>query len=448
MADFKFSCPSCGQRIQCDAGYCGTQIACPACQHAIVVPQAPAMAGGPPPPPPPRAGSPGLATRQSTGVPGAGQRFAGAPGAGPAPKPKSNAVRNSIIIAASVVVLAGFGAGGWFGYKEIANHEMAVRAKRGNPAAAVATPSAAQSSGAVGILQNAYAAYTNLNSYSANMTLMADLDLSKVTAADLNPDQPGNNKNPKRRPAGMPRTITNSTEMTIKRARPLSYYVAGESKTAINGMPTPMAYTFAYWSSGESNFMFMDTHQRGARPMYMELPENPTAKAMAAGAMELPQDFFEATGPVAKVVKDLGQTEDDTVGGQDCYTLTGKILGQKVKVWVSKSTSMILQWQITLGGALSDGDIDDAFSVFENSGKGSQVQTMQMEMAKTQFKKIAPMMAKIRGEITLTSDNVQVNPSLGADDFSYAVPSGVRLMQMPAGGLGAGGAAARRRGGG
>ena len=38
MAEFKFFCPCCGQAVQCDTGYCGSQINCPACQQAITVP--------------------------------------------------------------------------------------------------------------------------------------------------------------------------------------------------------------------------------------------------------------------------------------------------------------------------------------------------------------------------------------------------------------------------
>ena len=40
MAEFKFFCPRCGQAVQCDTGYCGSQINCPACQQPITVPQA------------------------------------------------------------------------------------------------------------------------------------------------------------------------------------------------------------------------------------------------------------------------------------------------------------------------------------------------------------------------------------------------------------------------
>jgi hypothetical protein len=61
MSDIKFSCPSCQQHIQCEQGYAGMEIACPACHAKMVVPgavSAPALglrmsAAAPPPPPAP-----------------------------------------------------------------------------------------------------------------------------------------------------------------------------------------------------------------------------------------------------------------------------------------------------------------------------------------------------------------------------------------------------------
>jgi len=41
MPEFKFFCPSCGKQIECDTGYCGLQINCPACQQPIPVPPTP-----------------------------------------------------------------------------------------------------------------------------------------------------------------------------------------------------------------------------------------------------------------------------------------------------------------------------------------------------------------------------------------------------------------------
>jgi hypothetical protein len=41
MAEFTFPCPQCKQCIQCDASYVGSQINCPACQKAVIVPPIP-----------------------------------------------------------------------------------------------------------------------------------------------------------------------------------------------------------------------------------------------------------------------------------------------------------------------------------------------------------------------------------------------------------------------
>lgn len=40
-------------------------------------------------------------------------------------------------------------------------------------------------------------------------------------------------------------------------------------------------------------------------------------------------------------------------------------------------------------------------------------------------------MTKIRGTITSTTKNVEMNPTLSADDFNYDVPVGVRLTRSP-----------------
>jgi DNA-directed RNA polymerase subunit RPC12/RpoP len=38
MSDLKFSCPSCGQHIQCPEDHAGENIPCPECAHLIRVP--------------------------------------------------------------------------------------------------------------------------------------------------------------------------------------------------------------------------------------------------------------------------------------------------------------------------------------------------------------------------------------------------------------------------
>jgi len=53
MAEIKVFCLHCGQHIQCDDSYRGTQVSCPSCNQLFLVPQAPRQVSQPPPPPPP-----------------------------------------------------------------------------------------------------------------------------------------------------------------------------------------------------------------------------------------------------------------------------------------------------------------------------------------------------------------------------------------------------------
>jgi DNA-directed RNA polymerase subunit RPC12/RpoP len=41
MTDFKFQCPHCQQKLQCNEKMSGRQIVCPACSHLITIPAVP-----------------------------------------------------------------------------------------------------------------------------------------------------------------------------------------------------------------------------------------------------------------------------------------------------------------------------------------------------------------------------------------------------------------------
>jgi DNA-directed RNA polymerase subunit RPC12/RpoP len=111
MAELKFSCTQCGQNIQCGTGYSGTQINCPTCQQAIVVPPVP-----PAMPVPPQA-VPTSSIRRGTPVLTAGQQSSGVP-----VHAKSRIMRNVLVIAAAMIVLAVLVIGGWYGYSKIRMH--------------------------------------------------------------------------------------------------------------------------------------------------------------------------------------------------------------------------------------------------------------------------------------------------------------------------------------
>ena len=112
MSEFKFFCPQCGQHILCDTGHSGSQINCPVCQKAIVVPQAPMAVPVPPQP------APIYSLPQST-EPAAGRPYPVTPVAQPAEPVQSLTLQNVLMIVVAVLVLAGLGVGGWFGYSKI-----------------------------------------------------------------------------------------------------------------------------------------------------------------------------------------------------------------------------------------------------------------------------------------------------------------------------------------
>jgi hypothetical protein len=419
MAEFKFSCPHCSQHIQCDTGYAGTQINCPACKQAIVVPQAPPSAAASPaaiaPPPPAPVAPPPLATRQNTAVPAPGRRFAGAPGA-PKPPQKPRALKAILSVTAAVVGAAI----GFFAVQLVIGHSAKQKAAQGNPAAQVPTPSAAAATGALGVLEKVHQAYTNLASLNVSGTSMTVVDMSAVTMADVNPKA---KKNTKRRPANIPKGITNSTDVAILLARPDLYRIEGTSKTEA-GRRT-VTNTIAIWSAGKGDYALMGKN-------YMKLRDRSSGFAMTGSsgglAMAIPQLFFDDTAMMGKIIQDWGQTEDESLDGRDCYTLTAKMFGQKLKIWVSKSSYMILQSQITLGAPVSDVDIDAALSTFNTN---TNMTPAQMEQMKAQARQQAAMMTKIRGTVTETYDRVETNQTYAAADFNYPVPPGAKLMPSP-----------------
>ncbi len=339
-------------------------------------------------------------------------------------------VKTILVITAVVVALAVLGGGGWYVWHSYSQHKAKVEAAKGNPAAMVAAPTAASASAALDVLMKMHQAYTHLSSLNVEGTAVMVIDMSQVTAADMNPNQTAAQKKaaekkPARRPPGMPKAMTNKTDVVIKLARPDLYRIEGTAKMAAG--PTIMTNTTAVWSSGKTNFTLM-MMGGGAYKNFTTVANRKQAFLMngQAGAlvMAIPELFFDEAGDMDKFIQDWGQTDDEAVSGQDCYTLTGKILGQKLKIWVSKTSYMILQSEITLGAPVSDDNISTAIGAFDTNTKRTQA---QLDQEKTMAKQQAGMMTKIRGTITETYANIETNNTFAAADFNYPVPRGVRL---------------------
>lgn len=134
MADFKFNCPSCSQKIQATADWAGHQIQCPACQQTIEVPSpapAPAQEARPAPklsiglaqhhkaPPPP------VATFSQGTNPA--RHYSPTQAAAAAASNKSALVKRIVTIAICAVVLP---VGGYYGFIAARNYQSKLNAER------------------------------------------------------------------------------------------------------------------------------------------------------------------------------------------------------------------------------------------------------------------------------------------------------------------------------
>lgn len=383
MAEFKFSCPHCDQHILVDEGYAGVQINCPSCQELIVVPAT---------------------------MPAEHPTF------NPQPAEKKSGWRTALIISAIVLICAGFGVGGWYVYSR---HKATMQ----NADVQVPMPTIAHAAGAQEILAKLQQAYTNLTSLNMTGTSVGIMDISAVTADDLNPNQSDDDRNATLKAAKIVRSVTNVTEVSIKLARPDLYQIEGVSKMAV-GQIAGVNFTIAVWTAGGTNFVLLGknfTTVEDRREAFLK------TAAMGKLASAIPQLFFGEANTWAGT-KNWGQTEDESLDGQDCYTLTAKVMGQKLKIWVSQTSCLILQSQITIGGALSDADINDAFDTPDMKANYTPEQLDRMKM---QTKLKSAMMAKIHGNLTETYDDMQTNENLIAADFIYPVSRGVRLNSTP-----------------
>ena len=124
MADLKFSCAHCGQRISCDEQWSGHQIQCPACKNGLIVPHlypVPAAAPAAPSPAsqPPAASRPKLAA----GATQVARSTAPAPAPRRQPVPRPPKTGNPILKFAMIaVVLAALGGAGYLYLPGLLNH--------------------------------------------------------------------------------------------------------------------------------------------------------------------------------------------------------------------------------------------------------------------------------------------------------------------------------------
>lgn len=407
MSEYKFSCPHCDQRILVPGEYEGVQINCPACQKLIVAPPTPGLAK--PPASPAALGIQRAAS--SAAAPVAARSPYNPP---PVQKTDSRGLRNVLIISAVVVACAALGGGGWYFYSQHYSQHKAKVETSGFSTTGTAQTGGGQrfdspmASAAHDILEKVALAYKGLTHFSATGSSLLIIDMSGLKPSDI---PGGNNDKGKKALAAMSKVLqTNTTEVSIKLARPDLYRIDVDMKMGATSMKT------AVWSSGDGDFVFMGRRYRKLPNRQAALGVFGTADGLSLAVARL---FF---GDKESMVKDWARADDDTANDEDCYTLTGTTTGQSLKIWISKASYLILQSQVTLGGKISEADIDERIKEM-----GTNVPPQQIARMKAQSKQAMAMASKIKGTITETYDNIETNNVFSVENFKYPVPPDIKL---------------------
>lgn len=369
MSEFKFSCPHCQQNMSATPEYSGMQINCPACQNPIVVPAAPD-------------GSAAHLGQQLVGVPQGGksklsmaastvQHAATSPVQAAAQvrqvKKKQRWGLYAGLAGGAAVIVAGalLAPKVMDKYQE---HKDAVAAQ----IAATNKPPPPPELTTAEILKKVDATYKGIKSYSAQAASVSTIDLSQVNPMLKDPQK-----------------LT--AKMSILMARPNLYRFEWERAMG------PKTLKGAIWSAGRGDYV-----KTASNPIKVKNRESAVTMGLASsGALGLGLSglFFEETNKLETELKNDSKNADETLDGQQCYVLSGEIKSQDVTLWINRKNFLIDQIEVKLGGK-----IDDAALAKMNSYQKAQAQ----------------MMAKVRGNITETYSDVELNKDFRPEDFQSA----------------------------
>jgi hypothetical protein len=225
----------------------------------------------------------------------------------------------------------------------------------------------------VEILQNVGDAYKGITDYSAQAKTVCSLDMSALMPGKTAP-------------------VTINTTSSMQLGRTNNYRLEWEQKatgTTVKG---------AAWSAGKGNFV-------GYGPVAPSKVKTREAALLPAASYfilsgGIADIFFSDTNSLAADVKDFTKTNGPSLAnGQDCYVLAGEQNHLNLLVWVNKSTFLINQIEVILGG-----NIDQA----------------ELKKLPVAQRNVMLTMSKLKGTITETYDNIHTNQNLLASAFETA----------------------------
>jgi hypothetical protein len=370
MSEFKFSCPNCQQNIQATSEYSGLLINCPSCQTQMMVPAAPDA-------PAPTGGK--LSMAASTANPHASSASAAATfyaAQQPARKKKSKA---GLIVGLSLGACA-VAAAIIFGptlMKKVKHENQADAAAQAAAQAATNTPPPPPELTTVEILQNVANAYKGMTDYSAQAKTICTLDESALVPGKTTP-------------------VSINTTSSLQLGRTNSYRLEWEQKASGSTLKG------AAWSSGKGNFVgYGPVAPSKVKSRQLALLPAEASLVLSGGIADV---FFSETNSMAVEAKDFTKTNGPSLEGQECYVLAGEQNHLSLLVWVNKSTFLINQIEVILGGPVDPAEL-------------KKLPVAQRNLMAT--------LSKLKGTIIETYTNIRTNQNLMASTFetSYQPPA-------------------------
>jgi outer membrane lipoprotein-sorting protein len=266
------------------------------------------------------------------------------------------------------------------------------------------------------IFKKVIAAYDALDTYSAEGTIVADLDTGIATTKL-------------------------ETSFTIKLKKPNLYLISWEQKNPL----IPFTQAGAVWNDGSQPFLYMFT---GNSKAYSKIKGDETALGGATGisggaAHTVPSLFlsvFKQQGsPFARLIESKLE-ESAQVEMDDCYVISGRSASSKKETyWISKKTFLIRRYVRSLEppeGGIKMPKMND--EQLETSIKAmGQEPTEERKLAMKKMMEHAEGMMKqmnVKGTSTETHSNITA-PKLSAEDFVFKVPADAVLKESLLGGM-------------
>lgn len=267
------------------------------------------------------------------------------------------------------------------------------------------------------IIANVQKKYAGLTSLSASGKVISDFDASGVDLASVLPAdaKPPTDAQLQAAKAAAQQRRTMTMDFTVRVARPELYHVAWSQQIAPGQLNKGAA-----WSAGNGFFLLL-----GDKKVMQQIDLNlglASATGVSSGvANTLPSMFFQRPSSLLALLRNIAQFPDETISGEDCYVVTGEAAGQKITLWITRAF-LVKQKRHTLGGTVTLPAFrdEDVKSGLEQAGQKATSESAE------QFKKLAQLMqnvsSQMKGSITETYENIQVNQPLSRESFAQALP--------------------------